>query len=406
MRKAKAGAADRESRYAAVLGNSRSPEEALLKRCSHFTTDLSSDSSAHLAAHAGAACTVIHDERSEQLDQCVREIRQRIKQAAALYRKTLREGSYEGDDRKPPFQDYLRESNGNIGDSEAGEKLREILEELECSLENGSVKVPTLADDDSDLEDVLENLNPELFARKQSGDKKKGKDDKPKAASEETKKARKWAAREACHVLRRLSKELVGRYRSARYFAAVRDVQMGKMSTTIRVDDQGREVPDTTGGRSAPRAILSTCGHSGPFDSVFAAARAQECWHKGLDGCTAPARETSVVRADSLGTEETSGRFGIKLERLAWHIHRIPETERVLIFTQFDDLIDKVEAALEYRGIGVARVRGSALQRAKILTAFQENEDKDTRVLLLHATDASASGKSSLLPRRTSADRY
>lgn len=362
MRKAKAGAADRETRYAAILGNSKTPEEALLKRCSHFTTDLNAESSAHKAAHAGAACSIIHDERAAQLDECEADIRVRVKQAVALFSKTLKEGSYEDDDRKPPFHDYLRECFGNVGDSEAGERLRRLLKDAGCSLRDGKVQVPKIADNDPDLEPVSEALN-------------------AKGASDEVRKARKWAAREACHALRRLTKELVGRHRSKRYFAVVRNVQQGSPSVITNAD-----------GKEEPLAILSTCGHSGPLSSVAAAARAQECSLKAEDGCNAPARETSVVRADTLGLDDDSGRFGIKLERLAWLISRTPRDTRSLVFVQFEDLLDKVWEALQYHGIGVVRVKGSAVQRMKVLTGFQNAEDPNVRVLLLHAADSSASG--------------
>ena len=64
---------------------------------------------------------------------------------------------------------------------------------------------------------------------------------------------------------------------------------------------------------------------------------------------------------------------------------------------QFSDLLDKVYNALEARGIGVARVKGTALNQMKVMTNFQNKVDPHIWVLLLHATGLSASGEHSLL---------
>lgn len=394
-KKTTSGIADREKRLAAALGESKSAEEALLKRCSHFTSDLDADSAAHRAANAGAACTIILDERTKQLEECLAELRIRLKQAAMLYVHTKAGGLYEKDEKAPPFEEYVKMSFENIGDDEANKRLQSILAEEGCSVKDGRVVAPKISLHDEDIEEVLVHVDPKLAAEKAKARRKleaknsgaKGVDADEKEGGKKTKDeilhARKWAARELIHVLRKLNKELVNRIRSKRYFTIVRDVQQGKVKTTIQTKD----------GTTEPMAILSTCGHHGPLSLVTQCAHDQECCQKTALGCSAPARDTSVIRADSLGHDEASGKFGIKLERLCYLIKQLDKDDRVLVFVQFGDLLDKIFDALEYRKIGVARVKGTAHNQMKVMTNFQEEVDPNIRVLLLHATDSSASGK-------------
>ncbi|MBW0476709.1 hypothetical protein O181_016424 [Austropuccinia psidii MF-1] len=384
-KKTNSGIADREKRLAAALGESKSAEEALLKRCSHFTSDLDAQSAAHKAANAGAACTIILKERTLQLEECLAELRMRLKQAAILYTNTKSEGLYAKDERTPPFEEYIKTSFENIGDDEANQKLQTILSEEGCAISNGKVVAPKISLNDPDIEEVLIHLDPKLAAAKAKARKTAGEDVDPKEVKkqshDEMLAARKWAARELIHVLRKLNRELVNRLRSKRYFTAVRDVQQGHVATAIEYN-----------GVTEPLAILSTCGHAGPLSVVTKCARDQECWQKEKLACNAPARSTSVIRADSLGHDEASGRFGIKLERLCHLIKQLKKDDRVLVFVQFSDLLDKVYDALEARKIGVARVKGTASNRMKVMTNFQNEADPNIRVLLLHATDSSASG--------------
>ncbi|KAI8447819.1 hypothetical protein BY996DRAFT_4592428 [Phakopsora pachyrhizi] len=382
-KKTNSGIADREKRLAAALGESKTAEEALLKRCSHFTSDLAANSAAHKAANAGAACNIILKERTSQLEECLAELRVRLKQAAILYTHTKSEGLYLKDERRPPFEEYIEQSLQNVGDDDANERLRAIITEEGCGIKNGKVVAPKISLHDPDIEEVLIHLDPKLAASKAKANKDDGIDPKDikKQSKEEMLAARKWAAREFIHLLRKLNRELVNRFRSKRYFTVVRDVQQGVVSTTIDHN-----------GVCEPLGILSTCGHAGPLSLVTKCAVEQECWQKSSLGCGAPARDTSVIRADSLGHDEASGRFGIKLERLCHMIKKLKKDDRVLVFVQFSDLLDKVYDALEARGIGVSRVKGTALNRMKVMTNFQNEVDPKIRVLLLHATDSSASG--------------
>ena len=139
--------------------------------------------------------------------------------------------------------------------------------------------------------------------------------------------------------LRKLQKELVARHRSKRYFEAVRHFQINRPADAVNI------------------SLLSCCGHQGPTEDVLAAARKSVCI---AEGCSATVSQTHVVSATSLGVEATSGQFGIKLEVLVDLVKSVPEEDRILVFVQFEELLDKVEEALVANGVDVAILKGSA----------------------------------------------
>lgn len=161
-----------------------------------------------------------------------------------------------------------------------------------------------------------------------------------KVPQDEYEKSRTWMLRQNVSVLQRLVKELVGRYRSKRYFECVRSAQ--------RNDNNDWEGV----------AILSSCGHKGPLDEVQAAAIKGKCVS---DKCDARVGTTNIVLGSSLGVEAESGAFGVKLETLVNLIlDEIPKKDKILVFCQFDDLFDKVLEALETYGISTAVLSGTA----------------------------------------------
>lgn len=159
--------------------------------------------------------------------------------------------------------------------------------------------------------------------------------------AEEYQKAKSWILRENVHRLRALHKELLGRFRSKRYFQVVRDVQKGFFPVA--------EVEDL--------ALLSCCGHHGTIETVTAAAKSFVCV---AAGCRAPVRPLNVVLASTLGLESDSGTFGRKLETLVALIDAVDAKSRILVFVQFEDLFDKVKEALNSYGIDVSVLTGGA----------------------------------------------
>ncbi|KAF9266900.1 hypothetical protein L218DRAFT_1074749 [Marasmius fiardii PR-910] len=334
---------DREKRVTQALGESQSAEEALLKRCSHFDLETTNE-------NAMKACDVIVKARQKQLDQCKSELLGAIKAGVEREKKLLKKVGGES-----MFHEWARvcRSEG-VEDEDATAIVVGLIKEAEVP--------PT---------------------------RKIEKDDGKQLTEKE--KAEAWEHREKTHEIRRLTKELVGRVRSLRYFTIVRDLQKQREAPPKllcpRCKRDGLLVEETS--------ILSSCGHSGCTDCVRACAEKEECVDAS---CRSAARVINIVPADTLGVDdvERDGRgkhFGKKLEQvihLINHRKEIPKDERVLLFVQFPDLMQKVGEALAHNKIQYIEIKGSANIRSKNLEKFQNNSDE--RVLLLNLMDESASG--------------
>lgn len=181
-----------------------------------------------------------------------------------------------------------------------------------------------------------------------------------------------WEIRACVGRCRTLVKELVGRYRSQRYFEAVRDVQ-------ANLDN----------AKSSNVAISSACGHTGSRTEVAAAAKLNKCIEPS---CSAHLQSTNIVTADSLGVDAVSGNFGVKLETLVDLVESVPRKDKILIFVQFDDLFDKVRDALHAYDIKTTFYHGGAKAKSDTLETFQDPRDTDERILILNVADASAAG--------------
>ena len=349
-------------------------EEALLKRCSHFELETSD------TENAMKACEVIVQERKRQLDSCKKELLKKLKGAITLEKKigkTTTESS---------FREYVRVTRTEgVGDKEATEIAEDLFREASVG---------------SPLKPVANNVSDNV---KRGG--KKDDFDIPKAIRDLV-----WEHREQTHEIRRLTKELVGRVRSLRYFTVVRDLQRQAAPPVVHCPGCERD--------SVPIeeiAVLSSCGHVGCYACVMVCAEREECVYATSGACRAAARVLNIVKSDTLGVDDEAhdGRgkhYGRKLEQVIKlikyapddvlprkrkltalpHRNTIPEDERILIFVQFPDLTTKVAEALTAHKIAFLEIKGSASMKSKNLEKFQNNGKE--RVLLLNVMDESASG--------------
>jgi len=211
--------------------------------------------------------------------------------------------------------------------------------------------------------------------------------DKPKGKAELI-----WEHREQTHEIRRITKELVGRVRSLRYFTVVRDLQkQAEKPPVISCPSCNRDEVSME-----EVAVLSSCGHTGCLKCVMDSAMKEECVYAGKEGgCNSAARVLNIVKGDTLGVDDEArdGRgkhYGKKLEQVIALIKGVGKKERVLVFVQFPDLMTKVAEAFEKNGIEFLQIKGSASVKSKNLDNFQKNSKE--RVLLLNVMDESASG--------------
>ncbi|KAK4703476.1 hypothetical protein P7C70_g2742, partial [Phenoliferia sp. Uapishka_3] len=348
---------DREKRLGQALGKSKTPEEALLKRSSHFS--LAMDAAALKLGDATSVCEHIHSIRVQESEDCKTQLRALVSTGVVMHAFLVHNhfynetsvGSKKADDK--PFQLWLNDVIGQtIGDDVTATELLDICAKAGCK----DGKIPKW--NESLKKSMAEDRDLKPF---QSN----------KRTSEESRLQTIWFLRERVHLIRRVQKELLGRNRAQRCFASVRDVQSGKIPNVDKI------------------SILTCCGHFGPTEEVKIAATSFECVDKS---CKAPVRLAHSVPASSLCVEAQSGTFGAKLEKLVDIISTIPDEDRVLVFVQFDDLFDTVFEALTSYGIPTEVLEGGAKKRSDMLQAFQNSKSHDHKVLLLKVTDPSASG--------------
>ena len=282
VKRGKKSESDREKRVAQALGESSTAEEALLKRCSHFELD-SAD-----RENAMKACEVIVEERKKQLENCKAELLKKLGEAVKMEQRI---GRVEGESL---FREYVRVTRTEgVGDADASAQVQALLDDA-------AVPAPL-----------------KTVTNRPAADGARGKGARRDEGLSGGKKEQIWEHREQTHEIRRLTKELVGRVRSLRYFTAVRDLQ------------RQREVPPVVACPSCGRAavpvdevaVLSSCGHMGCLKCVVECAEKEECVYSASGACQAAARILNVVKGDTLGVDDEArdGRgkhYGLKLEKV------------------------------------------------------------------------------------------
>ncbi|GAA5896190.1 hypothetical protein JCM6882_008514 [Rhodosporidiobolus microsporus] len=347
---------DREERLREALGQSSTPEEALLKRCSHFSLDLPPEKIKE--GEAPDVCEYIHDLRDHQRAACEDELEKLIAIVAYEHRKAIAAGYYR--ERPKDTKSFVAwaeelETKG-FGDAETDVIVKALA--FKAGVRGTKVGEPDSGSFDPQNEEPIKRFN---------------KPAKKASAYDEWVAERTYLITHDCATLRKLTKELIGRVRSQRYFVAVRKV-----------------LRNTDAAANEDHIILSCCGHEGPAKEVEAGVLStKKCF---VPKCNAQVAAHNIIRGDDLGTDRASGHFGYKLETLVTLINKTPKNDRVLVFVQFQDLYDKVHEALTVYGIPVTTISGGANKKSKALDEFQDPNAKGKKVLLLHATTSSAAG--------------
>jgi hypothetical protein len=361
-------AGDRELRMGRALGQSATPQEALLKRCAHFTLDFEN---ADHVAHADEACDLIKATRERDLEDAEKDLYEAIGTGADLHRHLLKDAqgrrAYEDDDaERKRWCDWVQDvfHPRTAIDPDVAETVQRIARD--CGLDDGRPlsSTRTKSDQSAEFKEFMSELG--------------------HSYSEAGRKDQTWRMRVQVTALRKLQKELAVRIRSLRFYNTVRDVQSGIIDPTTSVSSS-----HAVEGADEPLAVLSCCGHTGPLSLVLERARRQLCIETD---CNAAVRLTSVVKCETLVGEQTHTVFGTKLEQIVDCVKTLPRADRVLVFVQFPDLLDKVGEALRGHDVKCLTVTGTANSRSNTIQNFQTGEDK-ARVLLLNLGDASASGR-------------
>ena len=224
------------------------------------------------------ACEVIVKERKDQLENCQNDLLKKLKDALEKEKEIGKR--QEDEPKESMFREYVRVCRTEgVGDEDGTKLVAELL------------------------------TSAGVGEHRTSNSGRKMKDGERKETI--------WAHREQTHVIRRLTKELVGRVRSLRYFTIVRDLQKQRSEPpAVSCPECGRErVP------LEEIAVLSSCGHAGCYNDVKAAAENETCVYARSGQCKAAARVLNIVKGDTLGVDdyERDGKgkhFGMKLEKV------------------------------------------------------------------------------------------
>jgi len=228
--------------------------------------------------NAMKACEVIVKERKSQLEDCRNDLLKNLK--AALEKEKEVGKRLDDEPKESMFREYVRVVRTEGQGDEDGTRL------------------------------VIELLDTAGVGEHQpSNPDRKMKDSERKETI--------WQHREQTHGIRKLTKELVGRVRSLRYFTIVRDLQKQQSEPpVVSCPECGRErIP------LEEIAVLSSCGHAGCYNDVKAAAESETCVYARSGRCKAAARVLNIVKGDTLGVDdyERDGKgkhFGMKLEKV------------------------------------------------------------------------------------------
>ncbi|KAI8615565.1 hypothetical protein BC830DRAFT_1064253 [Chytriomyces sp. MP71] len=369
---------DRDRRMVKALGGSATAEEALMKRCSHFALD---EGNTFVPAET---CAEIVITRKSQLLECLRDIWVQLHKidkarTAARTRSDYKEhcksirvkGSSDSPARK--VSTTGKEKGAKQGAALSSDDETQSANQYEIDLAKVSVMS---GKSKMDLDEVLHFI------------------------------------RELTIIVERLQKELVGRMRSLRFFIAVDSVVLSGQRFNVlesAIKDCSSQSCSTKlpSGDIRPflvqnAAVLSCCGHMGCIACVTLSAVNQRCLKSG---CNIVVHDKAIVPTSIFGDLATSydasestasGKFGAKLMSLVSILQErvIPQKEKALIFVQFDDLMEKVCAALDSVRIGHVEIKGTSSAKSKSLDFFQHGSkgEKSPPVLLLNVGDESAAG--------------
>ena len=380
---------DRERRLNETIGGAKSAEEALLKRCSHFTLGDLRDG----RQNATQACDYLVAERERQHKDLIRDLERNLKHAEWLKRQVKEDDMH--------YVGWIKNVKKNAFGDLPG--TAELLQLIDCAKKNSKSK-------DGDLF---------YKAPYQKKDKKKAKRRKKKqpssdsddpsdfATSDEdgraleldTKPQKIQALRDLAGHLRRLSTEFVVRIRQLRFIRVVRALQLAHSGLEDEKSTAGEllSCSKCKAGNLEPAKlfVIGPCGHISCDTCLESTKATEECV---VEGCNAAAKSNYIYKGTDLGEEDQRARvgrhYGRKIEEIINLIsNKIPSEDQVLLFVQYDDLMEKVSQALHDHDIAHHALFKGSKKLAEAMTDFQTNNTKvRKKVLVLNLADESASG--------------
>ena len=138
--------------------------------------------------------------------------------------------------------------------------------------------------------------------------------------------------------------------------------------------------------------ILGSCGHVACQSCLEERHRIEGCV---LTGCSSAVGSQHIHPADCFGsTNQPEGSRGAKLDSVVACIQKIAKEDQILLFVQFQTILDAVCAALQASGISYhAITEGGSDMAVRAVRDFQENRSAAKKqVLILNPSNETAAG--------------
>ncbi|KAA8650448.1 putative SNF2 family helicase [Aspergillus tanneri] len=411
---------DQVERLDEIIGSSRTPEEALLKRCASLALHGRWDSGKPEAT----TCKSLIETRRAQITALVDEFLMKTKLAAWLYG--------ERDIRHDNFHKFVESVlRHDFGDETVTTKAYAFLKYAVLNPKDDDWKF-FFADPDhtplrkeSEIEAVTESMAEdqevddsvsyfsglEKEAESSEANEDIGQDDGCSAkrgdsmrqGMQKTRKSKtdkdgmpalpnkptsidelKVLLQKATTDIRNYIVEWVMRTRALRFLEAMHLAQTGSDIECSKCQGKLR----TTHGIN----ILGSCGHTLCIKCVPGVLKKEECI---VEGCRGSGKKFNIINGSTLGRYEndSSAKYGgSKMDKLIQIIQSVPTDERVLLFIQFPELVEVACMALDLARIKYTAISTTGRKSAHKIEEYQKNGLGESRVLILNLGSEMAAG--------------
>lgn len=428
---------DRVKRMKSLLRASKSPEEALLMGCSHFDSDNS-----HLALTSDRQNSYdsIIQKRQEEYQDVRIELEKNLRHAVWLQRQI---GQPPSDITQPSFlrtwQRDLKEDSdpeGSIdltrllGEAENNysfdhqdefyrddpSKEEKAKEQAEMKRRRAAAKAATkrrkrgrAAPTESSSEGCQVRTKSSAGKGKARGTHDGGEvleedptideeeivvppepiDSRPSKIDLEDQERVKNAMKNVMKHIRKLGSEFLSRKRALRFLSVARgfnlwQCEMGPPPTCLGCGEGAID--------PANISVLGVCGHVACTECLKKGSASAGCVSEQCSSAAGP--QHIHVATDFASTKQADNSHGTKIDSIVQLIHKVTEDDQVLLFVQFESLLDVVYRALEASGITFHAIRdGGTSHAAEMARDFQENvSEGKVKVLILNPSNESAAG--------------
>lgn len=428
---------DRVKRMRSILRTSKSPEEALLQRCSHFDSE---DFTSITTDKSQNPCELIIRKRQAEYQDVCTELGKNLRHVEWLQKQLER---LSPDIAQLGYVDRWRKSLNDDRDPEGTRDLARLLEEAgrnyrldhQDEFYRERQKRDVMAREMAELKkgrdaakkaSLVEKRAKEALSRPKKRNSKSCRGSSAQITAgrandggqgvrveglnfknEETPEApilpdrRLWMfdlkSSEAIineikpvvsHV-RKLVTELLSRRRSLRFLSITQEFQlwqcqMGPPPTCCGCNILASNPSDTF--------VLGICGHVACTTCLKYRDSGVGCVTQGCSSVADP--QHIHLATDFAAPEPVVRSYGTKLDSIISLISDVTKHDQVLLFVQFEPLLDVICRALEASDIGYYSISHAAVRGvASMLTDFQENVSEDKkRVLILNPSNESAAG--------------